>query len=78
VLALTFADPASYDLIGEDDTISILGLAGLAPDESVRCRINRSEGSSVEFEVTHTLSDDQIEWFYAGSALNIIRQKRGG
>jgi aconitate hydratase len=78
VLALTFADPASYDLIGEDDTISILGLAGLAPDVPVRCRINRSEGSSVDFEATHTLSDEQIEWFRAGSALNIIRRKRGG
>ncbi len=78
VLALTFADPASYDLIGEDDTISIGGLADLAPDVPVACRVTRPDGSSVDFEAVHTLSDDQIEWFRAGSALNIIRQKRAG
>ena len=78
VLALTFADPASYDLIGEDDTISIGGLADLAPDVPVVCRVTRPDGSSVDFEAVHTLSDDQIEWFRAGSALNIIRQKRAG
>ena len=78
ILALTFADPASYDLIGEDDTVSISGLADLAPDAAVACRVTRPDGSSVDFEAVHTLSDDQIEWFRAGSALNIIRRKRAG
>src|SRR3712207_3224778 len=75
MLALTFADPATYDLIGEDDRISVLGLADLAPDVPVRCRITRPDGSTVDFEATHTLSPEQIEWFRAGSALNIIRSR---
>ena len=78
VLALTFADPASYDLIGEDDTIDIVGLADLAPDQPVTARVHHADGSSDEFQVTHTLSPEQIEWFEAGSALNIIRRRGGG
>jgi aconitate hydratase len=53
----------------------VLGLADLAPDVPVRCRITKPDGSTVDFEATHTLSPDQIEWFRAGSALNVIRQK---
>ncbi len=77
VLALTFADPASYDLIGQDDTIDIVGLADLAPDQPVTARVHHADGSTDEFQVTHTLSPEQIEWFKAGSALNIIRQRGG-
>ncbi|MBV8982036.1 MAG: aconitate hydratase [Acidimicrobiia bacterium] len=75
VLALTFADPSTYDEIREDDTISVLGIAELAPDTNVRCRITHADGSSVDFECTHTMSAEHIEWFKAGSALNLIRQK---
>jgi aconitate hydratase len=75
VLALTFSDPASYDLIGEDSTIDIVGLADLAPDRPVTVRVNQPDGSVDEFEMTHTLSPEQIEWFQAGSALNIIRAR---
>jgi aconitate hydratase len=75
VLALTFSDPATYDRIDEDDRISVLGLADLAPDRPVRCRITKADGTSVDFEATHTMSPDQIEWFRAGSALNIIRRR---
>ncbi len=78
VLALTFADPATYDQIGEDDKISVLGLAELAPDTPVRCLIRRPDGTEVEFVTTHTMNDEQIEWFTAGSALNIIRRKHAG
>jgi len=77
VLALTFADPKTYDLIGEDDHISVVGLADLAPDTSVRCLLHTAGGETLEFAATHTLSDEQIEWFQAGSALNVIRQKHG-
>ncbi|MBS1848701.1 MAG: aconitate hydratase, partial [Actinobacteria bacterium] len=73
VLALTFADPADYDRIGEDDKIDILGLAELAPGRPVQCRIVHPDGSAEGFEVTHTLNDEQLGWFKAGSALNIIR-----
>jgi aconitate hydratase len=75
MLALTFADPATYDAIGEDDRISVLGLADLAPDVPVRCILTKPDGTTVEFEATHTLSPDQIEWFRAGSALNVIRRR---
>lgn len=73
VLALTFADPATYDAIGEDDKINVTGLAELAPNKPIRCQIVHPDGSTEDFEATHTLNDEQIEWFKAGSALNIIR-----
>jgi aconitate hydratase len=75
MLPLTFADPAVYDDIGEDDRISVLGLAGLAPDTPLRCEIVKPDGTRVPFEANHTFSPEQIEWFRAGSALNIIRQR---
>jgi len=78
VLALTFADPAAYDMIGEDDRISVLDLTNLTPDQPVRCALRHPDGTSEEFLTTHTMNDEQIEWFTAGSALNIIRRKHAG
>jgi aconitate hydratase A / 2-methylisocitrate dehydratase len=75
LLPLTFADPATYDQVGEDDRISVHGLADLAPDVNVRCTIHKPDGSTLEFECTHTFSPEQIDWFRAGSALNIIRAR---
>jgi aconitate hydratase len=74
-LALTFSDPATYDEIREDDRISVLGLADLAPDKNVACRLHHADGTTVDFECTHTMSAEHIEWFKAGSALNLIRKK---
>ena len=74
LLPLIFADPSTYDTIGEDDRISILDLDELAPDKPVRCRIRQPDGTSVEFQCVHTFSAGQIAWFEAGSALNIIRR----
>jgi len=76
VLPLTFADPDTYDAIDEDDRISILGLADLAPDVPVKGRITKPDGTTVDFEALHTMNDEQIGWFQAGGALNIIRQKQ--
>jgi aconitate hydratase len=76
LLPLTFADAATYDTIGEDDRISVLDLAQLAPDAPVQCRITKPDGTTVEFVCTHTFSPEQIEWFHAGSALNIIRARQ--
>jgi aconitate hydratase len=78
LLPLTFADPATYDQIGEDDRISVHGLADLAPDVPVRCTIHKPDGTTIEFQGNHTFSPEQIEWFKAGGALNIIRQKQLG
>jgi aconitate hydratase len=75
MLPLTFADPTIYDEIGEDDRISILGLAQLAPDVPLSCRLTKPDGTTIEFLANHTFNDEQITWFKAGSALNLIRQK---
>lgn len=75
VLALTFADPATYDQIDEDDKLSFLGLADLAPDQPVRCEIVKPDGTTIPFEADHTMNEEQIAWFKAGGALNIIRQR---
>jgi aconitate hydratase len=75
VLPLTFAEPATYDSIGEEDRISITGLSELAPGRPVVCVLTKPDGSTVEFHCNHTLSEEHIEWFKAGSALNIIRAR---
>jgi aconitate hydratase len=74
LLPLTFSDPATYDAIGEDDRIDVVGLPPV-PDQPVSCRITKPDGTVVEFTATHTFSDDQVEWFKAGSALNIVKQR---
>ncbi len=76
ILPLTFADPATYDAIGSGDRISIQGLASLAPDQPVSCRIVHPNGQVEEFTCTHTLSTEHIEWFKAGGSLNVIRARQ--
>jgi aconitate hydratase len=76
VLPLWFADPATYDEIGEQDRISLLGLAQLAPDQPVQGEIRKPDGTVVGFTTTHTMNDEQIGWFRAGGALNIIRSRQ--
>ncbi len=76
LVPLTFADPATYDQIDEDDRINVLGLAVAgARTQPVRCQIVKPDGATIDFECTQTFSPEQIEWFKAGSALNIVRQK---
>ncbi len=75
VLAFTFDDPSDYDKVGEDDRLSFLGLADLAPDTPTQGRIHHADGTTTDITLNHTLSPEQIEWFKAGSALNIIRQR---
>ncbi len=76
VLPLTFADPAVYEEIEAASRISVLGLADLAPDRPVRCRLAKGDGTLLDFQCTHTLSEEHIEWFRAGGALNLIRARR--
>ena len=76
MLPLTFADPATYDQIGEDDRINVLGLAHLTPEVPLRCQIVKPDGAVIDFYANHTFSPEQIEWFHAGSALNIIRARQ--
>ncbi len=75
MLALTFCDPSVYDEIGPGDTISILGLAQIAPEQPVECVLHRADGSALEFSCRHTCSEEHIEWFRAGSALNVVRRR---
>ncbi len=72
VLPLTFDDPADYDKIQEDDKLSIVGLKDLAPGKQVKLIIKHADGSTEEAMLNHTLNENQIEWFKAGSALNLI------
>lgn len=78
LLPLTFQDPADYDLICEDDRISLTGLAELAPGRPVDCTLRHSDGSSDSISLDHSFSAAQIEWFKAGSALNLLSQATGG
>jgi aconitate hydratase len=78
ILPLTFADPADYDRIGERDRLSLVDLETLAPGSKVRARIHHADGSSEEIGLRHTMSEEQIGWFRAGSALNKLREEAGG
>jgi aconitate hydratase len=77
MLALTFADKADYDKIQENDSIDILGLTSFTPGKPLTVVLNHSDGSKDEFAVNHTYNDQQIEWFKAGGALNVIRSQVG-
>ncbi len=76
VLALTFANPGDYDLFREKDRISINGLTQLAPDQPLELVLEHEDGTHDTIAVKHTMTDEQIEWFKAGSALNLIRKRR--
>jgi aconitate hydratase len=76
MLPLTFANPAEYDRVREDDRVSILGLAMLAPGVPLTLVLKHSDGSAEQVELTHTFNENQIEWFKAGSALNLIAAQR--
>ncbi|MCD6067282.1 MAG: aconitate hydratase [Bacteroidetes bacterium] len=73
MLAITFANNADYDKIQEDDSIDILGLTSFAPGQHLTVVLNHADGTKEEFNVNHSYNAQQIEWFKAGGALNIIR-----
>jgi len=73
MLAITFANPSDYDKIQEDDTVDVLGLTGFTPGVQLTIVLTHKDGSSEEFKVNHSYNAQQIEWFKAGGALNIIR-----
>ncbi len=75
MLALTFADKTDYDRIQEDDSIDILGLDAFAPNRPLTVVLHHQDGSQEELKVNHTYNEHQIEWFKAGSALNLIKQQ---
>ena len=72
LLALTFEDPADYDRIHEEDRISLVGLSELAPGRPVKCTVHHADGTEEDLTLKHSFSQSQVEWFKAGSALNLF------
>jgi aconitate hydratase len=78
MLALTFADKTDYDKIQEDDSIDIIGLTTFAPGKPLTLVLHHKDGTTQEIIANHTYNDQQINWFKAGAALNIIRKQVAG
>ena len=76
ILALTFSNPNDYEKILEDDKISLVDLTNLAPGKQVKCILSHSNGQSEEIMLNHSYNQSQIEWFKAGSALNVLRNSQ--
>ena len=75
VLALTFSNPNDYEKILEDDKISLVNLNEIEPQKQVKCIITHSDGNKDEIILNHSYNTSQIEWFKAGSALNVLRNR---
>ena len=75
MLGLTFANPADYDKIRQDDKVTIVDFADFAPGKNLTIRLDHADGTSETIEAAHTYNAAQIEWVKAGSALNKIRQE---
>jgi aconitate hydratase len=74
LLALRFRDPADYERIREDDRISLVGLAGMTPGKPVECLVEHADGAADSLLLEHSFSASQLEWFRAGSALNLFHR----
>lgn len=75
MLALTFSNEADYDKIREDDTIDIIDLISFSPDKQLTVVLNHRDGTTDTIKVNHTYNAGQIEWFKAGSALNLMAKQ---
>jgi len=76
MLGITFADNADYEKVQEDDKIDIVGLTEFAPGKQLTVVLHHADGTEDSFPVNHTYNAQQIEWFKAGGALNIIRRQQ--
>ena len=77
VLPLVFADPADYDRVRDGDRITLSNLRDLAPGVPVTVILHHADGSVETITLKHTLNNEQIAWFRAGSALNLLRRQEG-
>jgi aconitate hydratase len=75
MLALTFKNPDDYERILADDSVDVVGLTELAPGKPVRVVLRHTDGRTDHLLAMHTMSEDHIAWFKAGSALNMLRQR---
>ena len=73
ILALTFENPDDYDRLQQGDKVSLIGLNALAPNKPVKCIICHENNETEEISLVHSYNDLQLEWFRAGSALNMLR-----
>lgn len=78
VLPLTFAEPSDYERVQEQDLVSLEGLESLAPGSAVHAVFHHADGSSERLLLRHSMNQEQVEWWRAGSALNTLRQARAG
>jgi aconitate hydratase len=78
MLALTFNDKADYEKIQEDDSVDVIGLISFAPGTPLTLVFTHADGTSDSVVANHTYNEQQIEWFKAGAALNIIRKQVAG
>jgi aconitate hydratase len=76
MLALTFANPADYDLVRQDDFVDILGFENFNPDSEIKIRLRHADGTTDTFDVLHGYNAQQAEWVISGSALNKIREDK--
>ncbi|MEN9444543.1 MAG: hypothetical protein RIS47_1433 [Bacteroidota bacterium] len=76
MLGLTFANPADYDKIREDDNFDLLGLTTFTPGVALSLVLHHADGTQETIAVNHTYNEGQIAWFKAGSALNLIKQQQ--
>ncbi|MEB3196295.1 MAG: aconitate hydratase [Candidatus Sericytochromatia bacterium] len=77
ILPLTFVDPSDYEKIQEGDTLSLENLQDLAPHTTINALIKHRDGTQEVIALHHTMNQEQIGWFHAGGALNLLRQKAG-
>jgi aconitate hydratase len=75
VLPLTFANPEDYDRVRETDRVSVLGLSKLAPSGTLTVVFHHEDGGEDAVPVAHSMNAEQIEWFKAGSALNVLKDQ---
>jgi aconitate hydratase len=73
ILPLTFADPADYDKVQQDDRVSLKGLEELQPGRQITMVLHHADGGTDQVLLNHTLTAEQISWFRQGSALNKIK-----
>ncbi len=78
MLALTFTEPEDYDKVKEDDVIETVDLDQMAPGKPVTLRFKHADGTEDVIKTNHTYNENQLEWFKAGSALNLIKLKGKG
>lgn len=72
ILPMTFAHPSDYDQIEQEDRVSVIGLSGLVPGKPILVTIHKSDGKAITIQANHSMTEPQISWFKAGSALNAL------